>query len=250
MSDSSSRDQPKDPPPSTPRTGGPLPGTAHLFPDVPQELMPPSLDRGQMTAQETRNASQAIEHLQRKMLSVSQELAQGKINQSQFQAIYIRYTEQKLIIERILAQDPGSDAWQNVAVAGYTGFLRSQYAAHVVGMLVIEIQSAVTLHKLGNFDLPDALLVPILSSLVGGRTAAFEAGARSTQIEGGRWLCFVPGEYCASIVIFSHEPSPSQVATISGLHRDFERANRQHLMAGRANPAKLVFPQRALFDEG
>jgi hypothetical protein len=215
---------------------------------VPSELTPSSLDRASLTEQETRNATQALAHLQEKMIGVSVELAQGKINQSQFQAIYTRYCEQKLIIEKLLADDPNTDAWQNVATDGHSGFLRRQYAAHVVGMLIIEIASSMTLRKLGDFDLPRELLVPILSSLMAGKSPQYEAGTRSTQIEGGRWLCFVPGEFAASIIVFSYEPSPVQLRTVMDLHRDFERINHGHLASGQADPYQLTFPQVVLFE--
>ena len=55
-------------------------GTSQLFPDVPPDLTPSSLDRASLTEQETRNAAQALAHLQEKMIGVSVELAQGKIN--------------------------------------------------------------------------------------------------------------------------------------------------------------------------
>jgi hypothetical protein len=224
-------------------------GTARLFPDVPPELTPRSLDITELSDREAQDVAQAIDHLQKKMQRITTEFADGTLNQAQFQAIYTRYCEQKVIIERILARDPSSDAWQNVGVDGYTGFLRRQYAADVVGMLIIELLSGETLQRLGGFDLAADLLVPILASLVGGRAPAFEAGVRSTQIEGGQWLSFVPGEYSASVIIFSHEPSSAQLKTMINLHRDFERANRQQLIVGRANPAQLAFPQRVLFSD-
>lgn len=230
-------------------SGKPLPGTAQLFPDVPAEMMPRSLTSAELTDSEAQEAARAIKHLQDKMVAITTDFAQGKINQAQFQAIYTRYCEQKVIIERILAHDPGSDAWQRAAAAGYTGFLRRQYAAHIVGMLIIAIQSGESLQTLGHFDLANDVLVPILASLVSGGTPAFEAGARSTQIERGQWLTFVPGEYSASVTIFSHEPSPIQLTTIINLHRDFERANHRQLMLGRVNASQLGFPQRVLFDE-
>jgi len=236
----------------SPRKPHPQPGSPHgtgrLLPDVPAELRPPSLDRDLLTAQDERNAAEAIRHLQDKMTAISRELAEGKINQSQFQAIYTRYVEQRAIIERLLAADPRTDKWKSVAASGYSGFLRLQYEARVVGMLIIEMATARTLNTLGEFDLPRELLVPILTSLVSGRTPAFEAGTRSTLIEGGRWLSFVPGELSAAVVLFSQEPSPAQLKTITDLHRDFERINRALLTAGGSDASRMAFPYVALFE--
>lgn len=234
-----------------PRLGGaPQPqGTASFFPDVPPELTPRSLDPAKLSDQESDNAQQALDLLQQKMASITVEFADGKVNQAQFQAVYARYCEQKAIIERIQSRDPDSKAWQAILADGYTGSLRKQYAAHVLGLVIIEMQSALTLRTLGDFDLTEEMMLPILSSLLAGQVTAFEAGVRSTQIEGGRWLAFVPGEYSASVAIFSHEPSSDQLKMVTNLHRDFERANRQQLVRGQANPRRLVYPQRVMFEE-
>lgn len=48
---------------------------------------------------------------------------------------------------------------------------------------------------------------------------------RSTEIEGGRWLCFVTGLNTTLIVLFSVEPARLQLEMIEDLHRDFEIAN-------------------------
>jgi hypothetical protein len=58
----------------------------------------------------------------------------------------------------------------------------------------------------------------------------------------------VPGEFSAAILIFSFEPSPVQLRTVTDLHRDFERVNRQALLAANADPHTLIFPQRVLFE--
>src|SRR5574341_227735 len=216
------------------------PDSGKLFPDLPAELAPRSLDGSTLSASGARQAEQAVAHLEQKMKAIAAEFARGAINQAQFQAIYTRYCEQRAIIERILSRDPQSTAWQDVVAEGQSGFLRRQYAAAAVGMVLVSIQSAETIEVLGFFDLPSEMLVPTLTSLLAGGTPAFEAGARSTQIEGGRWLVFVPGRYTASLTIFSLEPSASQIRMITGLHRDFETANAQHLGAAQVDSSRLV----------
>lgn len=228
-------------------TPDPETGASGLFPDVPPELTPSTLEPGHLTAQEARNAAQALDQLKDKMIAVSVELAQGKLNQSQFQAIYTRYCEQKLLIEQILARDPESPTWQDVAAGGQSGFLRRQFEARILGIVLVEIQSGLALRTLGQFDLSRELLVPIVASLVGGKAAAFERGARTTLIEGGRWLGLIPGEFSACIVLFSQEPSAAQLSTVASLQRDFERINQARLITGRADPALLEYPHQALF---
>ena len=65
---------------------------------------------------------------------------------------------------------------------------------------------------------------------------------RSSQIEGGRWLCFVPGEFTTLMALFSTSPASQQMESLEDLHRLFERANRNLLGGGLVDPNDLVFP--------
>jgi hypothetical protein len=104
------------------------------------------------------------------------------------------------------------------------------------------------LYSAGGFKIDTDLLVPMLSSFRAAASEMFGAGLKSTEIEGGRWLVFVPGQLTTSIILFSREPSDRQLDLMQDLHRDFERANQQTLEAGVRNRDELVFPQRALFE--
>jgi len=221
--------------------------TARFFPDIPRNLHPRSLNGGEFDADETQQAQQALALIGSKMTAITLEYADGHINQAQFQAIYLRYCEQRVIIERILDKDPQSTAWQAITEAGSTTLLRRRYAAHADGMLLIEIRNGETIRSLGVFDLATDLLVPILSTLIERSVRPFDEGAKSTLLEGGRWLTFIPGELTASIVIFSQEPAGQQLRSLVDFHRDFECANQAALRAGKSDPARLVYPQEALF---
>jgi hypothetical protein len=84
--------------------------------------------------------------------------------------------------------------------------------------------------------------VPMLSSYRAATREVFGAGTRSTEIEDGRWLCYVPGEYTTMLAIFGAEPAGKQLQFLEHLHRDFERANHRLLASPPLDPTNLLFP--------
>jgi hypothetical protein len=238
------------------------------FPDLPPELKPQRADgTGVLTYKDIEDMEQmgttplltkvaakqakvATAHLQQKMATTVEEFASGKINNAQFQAIYLRYAEQRAMIARIHSADPRSTAWRDkMPVRGETAFLRKQYAAHALGCLIVENAQAKIIRTFGTFDLQGDLLTPLLSNLHRAMVDAPDPRERSTQIDGGRWLSLAPGEFTTTIAIFSHEPSAAQRSQLADLHRDFERANYRVLKIRQFQPSRLVYPQRMLFEE-
>lgn len=189
----------------------------------------------------------ALERLRRQLSRVAQEFADGNINRAQFNAIYNRYSEQRRIIEGILSRDPGSQAWQQVARPGHTGFLRQYYEAHLLFYGVYPLGTTDPILDHGTFMEPEHCL-PVLRGL----PALIEQRgmlkpARRKIGEDGHWLVVVPGEHTVSLALFSLEPAERQFEQIADLHYDFERANIHGLQRGDLTPDRLVFPQRALF---
>jgi hypothetical protein len=225
------------------------PESAELFPDLPGDLVPTGTALVAADEADRQRAEQASVMMQDKMIAVIQEFSGGQINQAQFQAVYTRYAAQKSILQKIAAGGLSASAWQQALESdSSTGFLRRQLASQVIGLCLISVQNGTTIQRLGRFDLPGDLLVPILTSLISGAGfASYEEGIKTTLIEGGRWLSLVPGDFAASVVIFSREPSANQLQSIIALHRDFEQANRAMLMRGEINPARLAYPQTVLF---
>jgi hypothetical protein len=82
----------------------------------------------------------------------------------------------------------------------------------------------------------------MLSSDRAAAQEIFGSGVRSTAIEGGRWLCFVPGNYTTLLAVFSTEPAGKQLDVLEELHRLFERANRSQLTSSTTDPSALLFP--------
>jgi hypothetical protein len=228
----------------------PVPGQPEdIGPFTADDLNTIKLATGILSPLQVQHPEEALGELREKMAQVAQEFADGKINQAQFQAIYTRYREQRAIIERLLAKDPTSDVWRQVVSEGHTGFLRAQYESRVIGYALFDNESSVVIKAHGQFNLDPDLLVPMLNSFRHATSEIFGAGMQSTQIEGGRWLVFVPGQFTTAIVIFSLEPAAEQLKTLTELHRDFETANQRALVEGDLNPDLLVYPQRTLFPD-
>lgn len=204
-------------------------------------------DAPSLTQSTASRPEEAIQHLEQKMAAVTAELAKGTINQAQFQAIYTHYCEQRAIIERLIKRSPATDAWQKVAVEGHTAFLRQRHAAQIGGLALIESRSGKLIRIFGTLELSRELL-PALAQRPDGIMPYSEAAVRGTQIEGGRWLLVVAGEFTASVVIFSQEPSAEQRRAIIEVHRAFEQNNRGALMTGMILPEAFDYPQAKLFE--
>lgn len=189
---------------------------------------------------------EALAILEQKMARITRELAEGRINRAQFEAIYTHYSEQSTVIRRLMERNPRSEAWRRVAVEGHTRFLRQQYAAVVEGLLIYDQRQGRTLRTLGRLALPPHLLTALLEGLAQGHSAEADAAPQCTQIEGGRWLSVVSGVYAATIALFSAEPSGEQLQQQAALHHAFERLNARALGMGSADPESLTYPQEVL----
>lgn len=182
-----------------------------------------------------------LQQLRRKMARLAEEFAQGKLNSRQFQQIYAHYQQQRSRIEAALYEAPTPDGWRGAVETGKTGLLRQRNAAKVLSYAIYDNATSLPLASVGHFAIDTALLVPMLSSFRSATAEIFGAGMRSTEIEGGRWLCFVPGRYTTLFVIFSFEPARLQLTLIEDLHRDFEVANRYLLENGQGEDAAQQF---------
>jgi hypothetical protein len=170
-----------------------------------------------------------LQQVRGKMARLAEEFAEGQLNSKQFHEIYAHYQQQRRIIEAAMENLPGSEAWREAIAPGVTAMLRERNAAKVLSYAIYDNNTSLPLASVGDFAVDTALLVPMLSSFRSATAEMFGAGLRSTEIEGGRWLCFVPGDYTTLFVIFSLQPARLQMALIEDLHRDFEVANRAAL---------------------
>jgi hypothetical protein len=203
------------------------------------------IDRG---ASVEEQATQALERLRQKMAAVAEEFAQGKINRAQFHAIYQRYQEQRQITEMLLQRDPQTGAWQTVMRPGHTGFLRDYYEAKIESYAIYHLALQKQVIVTGGVQLPIQQVAPLLGKLKAIINDRGYASLARRKLSDERWVVFVPGAYTVSVVVFSLEPSPSQLQRIEDMQHDFERANAQALGENRIRPRELVYPHRALFE--
>jgi hypothetical protein len=189
-----------------------------------------------------QEGQQFIAQVHQKMSKLVQEFANGTINRTQFHKLYDRYQRQIMTVAQLIAEaDP--TAWRDaIADSEDTLLIKKRLTAKAVGMSVYDNQSGMPIETLGEFAIEPELIVPMLSSYRSAAAEIFRAGMRSTEMENGQWLCFVPGSYTTLIALFSLEPSDNQLKMVERMHRDFENANRNALEAGHADPEKLAYP--------
>lgn len=201
----------------------------------------------------------ALIRIEERMARTKRELAAGKINQAQFQAVYTHYAEQKALIRRLISRSQRPDAVQSAvpgavqrvvaAGAGHTGFLRRHHEARLKGLAVFDNQSGMRIKASGAFEVSVAVIAPLLDHLEEVENAPIPGGeARFTQIAGGRWLAYVSGHRTTTMAVFSAEPSARQLARQFTLHYRFESDNEDLLRMGYLDPEALTFPQQALFE--
>lgn len=183
-----------------------------------------------------------LARVQEKINKLAEEFATGAINQAQFQELYEHYQKEQQTVKRWLQMEPDSDAWQEATTEGQSVLIRADNLARVVGYAIYENNSGMPLNTIGQFEVDPELVVPMLSSYRAATREIFGAGMRSSEIEGGRWLCFVPGEFTTLMALFSKSPSTRQLDSLEELHRLFERANRYFLQEPNLQPGDLVFP--------
>ncbi|MBK8021582.1 MAG: hypothetical protein IPK19_09165 [Chloroflexi bacterium] len=208
---------------------------------------PPPPDRA--GPQPVTSPLKALGALRQKMEQIADEFSAGKLNRAQFYALYKRYSEQRTIIERLVERNPQTDAWKQVMGApGQTGFLRTHFAATVLFFAVYRNGDRRPLYSDGreqpDYALFESVLIPLWKL-----TTRPKLGLGRKRIGEEKWMILGIGQFGATVVVWSTEPSISQARLVRDLHADFERANQAALQRGLITPDKLVFPQRALMDQ-
>jgi hypothetical protein len=192
--------------------------------------------------EDNRQGQEFIAHVHQKMSKLVQEFATGEINRTQFHRLYDRYQRQIMTVTQLIsAADPST--WREaVQESEDTILIKKRLTAKAVGMSVYENVSGMPVETLGEFAIDPELIIPMLSSYRSAAAEIFRAGMRSTEMENGQWLCFVPGTYTTLITLFSLEPSDNQLQMVERMHQDFEEANKAALEAGHIDPTQLAYP--------
>lgn len=185
-------------------------------------------------------AATYLKRVEAKIDTLAADFAAGTINRAQFQELYGHYQRERQAIERLIdAQDEG---WASKVSEGQSIVIRQRHLARAEGYAIYENESGMPVALLGRFEIDPTLIVPMLSSYRAATQEIFGAGMKSTSIEGGRWLSFVPGRRTTMIAIFSQEPAEKQREYLEGLHRFFEQANARSLETPPVDPQGLIFP--------
>ncbi len=196
----------------------------------------------------THEAQDYLRAVSDKMMKLAEDFALGRVNRAQFQEVYKHYLEERAAIERLLEAQPDTPAWKGAVTEGESVLIKRKHAAQPLGYAIYLNANSLPLRSVGDFRVDSATLVSMLSSFQSATAEIFGAGLKSSEIEGGRWMCFVPGAHTTLIVLFSLEPASLQLELLEELHRHFERANQPAFEAGLPDPTKLVYPHAAAFE--
>jgi hypothetical protein len=187
-------------------------------------------------------AEAQIEKLHVKVDAVAERFAKGEINRMQFHELFDYYQGKIQELEQFLAVNPESDEWRNIVNDGQSIILRKRYSARLSGFAIIDHRNGLPLRTIGGFGVDPALFVPMLYAYQSATKEIFGGSVRSTQIEGGRWLCFVSGKITTTLALFNTEPSQIQLRTLEQVHKVFESANAERLMKSQVDVEALVCP--------
>jgi hypothetical protein len=189
-----------------------------------------------------QEAQEILQKVQGKVQKLAADFDAGTINRAQFRSLYAHYQRQIQSLETVIEAVPATEEWKGDVVEGQSVFIRREHIARARGYAIFENESGMPLSTLGRFELDPALLVPMLASYRSAAREAFGAGTRSTEMEDGRWLCYVPGEYTTMLAVFSTEPASKQLQFLEQLHLQFEQANHRLLSGLPADTSELLFP--------
>jgi hypothetical protein len=226
----------------------PFVGTFNLPPDeaiLQDETEPPAaLDEVVLPATppmptDVKGARAYQAEIQRKMTALAEDFSLGKISRRQFEAVYAHYREQRQMIDALI-HSMDSEAWRKAVSEGLTGPLLERNAAQILSYAMYDNATILPLAMSSQFKLDGNLIAPLLAAYRAS-TAELTPKISSSEIEGGRWLCFVPGHATTLIVLYSLEPARAQLTFLQDLHHDFELANAKRLSQGRGRECAEQF---------
>jgi len=168
-----------------------------------------------------------LQELEAKLDRTVQDLADGLINRAQFENLYRHYQNQRRAFHGLLAE--GGDTVPASLMPGQSVIIRQKYAAKVLAYAIYDNEPSVPLHTVGDFPVDSDLVVGFLS---GFRSAAAEilgTGAAKAEAEDGKVLCYVPGQYCTLIVLYSSDPAEIDMRCLRQTHFHFEKLNADAL---------------------
>jgi len=183
-----------------------------------------------------------LEKVRAKENDLAMSFAAGNINRKQFEEIYAGYQREIRMIEQFLTDNPESLEWKSQVSEGQSILIRKRHRPEMVGFSIYDLRSGLPIKTRGDFGVDPALFVPMLFAYQSATREIFGGEVRLTQIEGGKWLCFIPGSLTSTIALFTNEPTSQQLKSLEQAHKVFEEANQNQLNREIINPDALVLP--------
>ncbi len=189
-----------------------------------------------------------MHEVQDKITNLLQEYARGEISQAQFDVIYGRYHGQLKLAEH--AVNSGNDAAVDIAQSGpSTIAIREAAKGKAMGLAICPNYSDHVIDTLGEFNLPEEIVFPILDELWQTLKPGTQDNRYAERVADRQWLLFTMGQFTTVITLFHNEPSPVQIGEIERLHHDFEEANHNLLSRGTIDRTKLAYPFRVFIQQ-
>jgi hypothetical protein len=190
-----------------------------------------------------QEAQTYLQRTREKIQELAHRFADGGLNRKQFEDLYTYYQNEIQRLEFFINENPLAEDWKNVISEGQSVMIRRKSAARLVGYSIYENHSGMPLRTAGDFGVDPALFVPMLYAYRSATQEIFGGQVHSTQIEGGKWLCFTPGKFTTTLALFSREPAGKQLTTMEELQKLFESANKAVLERLPVDTSILVCPQ-------
>ena len=188
---------------------------------------------------------QKLDTLERKINRLEEDIREGRINSSQYRAIYRHYEEQRTVAVRLHERHPGSEQWRVVLEDGKTNFLMQVHEAVCYGAAFYDYRSQELLYLEGKLPGQAREGIAFLGAFGGPVVGDQSERMFATQSDDGTTLLLIPGRFSAALVAFSKEPPEWQARALREVHRNFECGNRAVFEQGLTR--SLVFPNLSNF---
>ncbi len=186
-----------------------------------------------------------LETLDGKIARLEQDFQQGRINASQYRAIYRHYMGQREVALRMRQTYPDSNRWEMVLEEGKTRFLLqlNEAACYSVGLYNLQSKERIFV----DGDMPESAenAMALLGTFSTSHDESPDGRLFATTSDSGETLLLIPGAFTVSLAVFSQDPPSWQVRALREVHRNFEAANRPALLRGETE--KLIFPDLSRF---
>jgi len=200
------------------------------------------INQANQSSKTSYDARLYLEKVRAKENDLAMSFAAGNINRKQFEEIYAGYQREIRMIEQFLTDNPESQEWKNQVSEGQSILIRKRHRPEMVGFSIYDLRSGLPIKTKGDFGVDPALFVPMLFAYQSATREIFGGEVRLTQIEGGKWLCFIPGSLTSTIALFTNEPTSQQLKSLEQAHKVFEEANTNQLNREIINSDALVLP--------